>query len=62
MTRQEAKTLQPGQVIALREKHDAPVRVYIDDVYFAAGELVATDDRVSVRITKLIDSPRRKAA
>ena len=62
MIRQDAESLEPGQIVAMREEVDAPVRVYVDGVDFAIGELVVSEKRLAVRITGLNQPGEQKAA
>lgn len=43
-----------GEVIALDEATDAPVRIYIDDRLAALGELVVIEQKFCVRVTEVV--------
>ncbi len=53
----ELLELQPGDALALERRLDEPVELIVGEQVIAQGELVAVEEQLGVRITKIVAQP-----
>jgi len=56
MTMGEVLNLEPGDVIQLREKADAPVLLCLNDKVVARGEVVLVEEKLGLKITEMLEA------
>jgi flagellar motor switch protein FliN/FliY len=58
VTLQELLELEPGALLALNRSAGESLLIYLEDTFFARGEVTILDNRFAVRITEIND-PRK---
>ena len=49
--------LNPGAIIQLNQRANAPVGLYVNEKLIALGEVVVVEERFGIKITQLIGEP-----
>jgi len=58
MSMRDVLQLNSGSVVQLDKIADAPVDLYVNQKKIAHGEVVVVDDRLGIKITKVIGAPQ----
>jgi len=57
----EILTIGEGTIIELDKNADEPVTIFVNNIKFAEGEVVAVDENFGIRLTRIFSQAERKS-